>query len=314
MKRLFFTILLATITLVSCVERPIRTSSGPKYYVYNPKDTIDNRPYQQMLGIDSARAEYLFDKAMEPVPIEGVDVNDNSVEQIYVDAEAAWFEMLEMCSQRQYEDMLSYYIKNESMVGIGLGTSTNKFNLDYFILGLLIIDQLDVMEAVELLAKWLEYDKMLADGVVAFSTTEGGSGYIPPQYAFQIKMLCRAYLVLEEREKAEALIEPYKRAKYLLSDDVYANENQIAKFKFDIYEFFDDTTMALETTEGFRDFLIQFAKDTDQDFEEEIEELDELIKELKNENDGQLSHSHSSGLLADNWTMLNYNINDLILC
>ncbi len=305
---------MATLALVGCVERPTRPSNGPKYYAFNPEDTIDNVPYQQMLGIDSARVEYLFDKSMKPIPIEGVDVSNDSVDQVYVDAEAAWYEMLEMCSKKQYEDMLSYYIKNESMVGIGLSTSTSKFELDYCVLSRLLIDQLDFIEAVELLTKWLEFDKMLADGVVAFSTTEGGSGYIPPQYAFQIEMLCRAYTILEEREKAEALIEPYGRAVNLLSDDIYANEGNIAKFKFDIYDSFGDTEKALETTVGYRDFLIQFAKDTEQNLDEEIETFNELIKELKNEDEEQILHGLSSGLLASNWTLLNYNKNDLLLC
>lgn len=314
MKLIYYALLLTTLTLVGCVERPTRISNGPKYYAYNPQDTIDNITYQWMLGIDSARAEYLFDKSMELVFIEEGDVGNKSDEQVYIDAEAAWFEMLEMCSQKRYEEMLNYYIKNESMVGIGLSTSTSKFELDYCVLGLLIISQLDAMEAVEQLAKWLEYDKILADGVVAFSMAEGGSGYIPPQYAFQIEILCRTYIILEEREKAEALIEPYGRAVYLLSNDIYANESSISKFKFEIYDNFSDTEKALETIVGYRDFLIQYAKDTGQDFDEEIDGFEELIKELENENDGQIPHGHSSGLLADNWTVFNYNKNDLILC
>lgn len=285
MENIHFAIMMATLVLVGCVERPTETNNGPKYYAYNPKDTIDNKPYQQMLGIDSARAEYLFDKSMEPIPIEGVDVSNDSIDQVYIDAETAWYKMLEMCSKKQYEEMLNYYIINENKVGIGLSTSTNKFDLDYFVLGLLIIDYFDFMEAVEQLAKWLEYDKLLADGVVAFSLAEGGGGYIPPQYAFQIGMLCKSYSILDEREKAEALIEPYGRALYLLSDDIIANESQIAKLKFDIYDSFGDTEKALETTEGFRNFLIQYAKDTGQDFDEEIEGFNELIKELKSKDE-----------------------------
>lgn len=314
MKNTHFAIIMAALALFGCVERPTKTDIGPQYYAFNPKDTIDNLPFQQMLGIDSARAEYLFDKSIEPIPIEGVDVNNESDKQVYIEAETAWYKMLEMCSQKRYEEMLSYYIKNESIVGIGLSTSTNKFELDYCVLSLLIIDYFDFMEAVGLLAKWLEYDKLLADGVVAFSLAEGGSGYIPPQYAFQIEMLCKSYSFLDEREKAEALIEPYGRAVYLLSDDIHENESQIAKFKFDIYDSFGDTERALETTIGYRDFLIQYANDTGQDLDEEIEAFDELIKELKNEDEYHIDRAHSSGLLADNWTMLNYIINDLMLC
>lgn len=298
MKTLSFTILAATLVLVGCAERPTRTSSGPMYYTYNPKDTIDNTPFQQMLGIDSARAEYLFDKSMKPVPMEGTDVSNENDEQVYIEAETAWYEMLEMCSQKQYKNMLNYYIKNEGMIYLGLGTSTNKFELDYFVLGILLFDQLDSMDATEQLSKWLELDKLLADGVVAFSMAEGGSGYIPPQYAFQIEMLCRTYIILEEKEKAEALIEPYGRAVYLLSDDINANEGQIAKFKFGIYDSFGDTEKAIETTVSFRDFLIQYAKDTNQNLDAEIEEFNVLIKELENEQ--QIPHSYSSGLLAAN--------------
>ena len=291
MKAIHFAIIMATLTLVGCGERPTPKENNskskgnePKYYAYNPKDTIGNKPYQQMLGIDSVRAEYLFGESMEPLSIEGMDVSNDSIEQVYADAETAWYKMLEMCSKKQYEDMLSYYNKNEVTICLGLGTSSNKFDLDYFVLGRLLLDQFDSMEATEQLAKWLELDKLLADAVVENNLSEGGSGYIPPQYAFQIEKLCQAYTILEEKEKAEDLIEPYGRAVYLLSDDIYINEGSIAQLKFDIYDSFGETAKALEAVVGYRDFLIQYAKDTRQNFDDEIESLEELIKELRSEN------------------------------
>lgn len=292
MKTIYLAIIMATLALVGCAEKPTPKENDseskenePKYYAYNPEDTIDNMPYQQMLGIDSARAEYLFDRPLKPVPIEGINVDYDSVEQVFAEAEAAWYEMLAMSSQKRYEDMVSYYIKNENLVGIGLSTSTNKFELDYCVLSMLLVDQLDYKEAVKLLTKWLEFDKLLADGVVILSTSEGGSGFIPPQYAFQIEMLGKSYIVLGEKEKAEALIEPYRRALYLLSDDIVKNEGKVGLFKFEIYSKFGEPAKALETTEDYRDFLIQYATDTNQDYDEEIESFNKLIRELKNENE-----------------------------
>lgn len=295
MKKRYLAIVLATLALFGCTQRPMLNEgeeSLPKYYAYNPKDTIRNYPFLEMLRIDSARVEYLMERPYGLPPsdmMEDMGVGGDSMgykegdESVFDTAEAKWYELMWLCSQKQYEELLSMYTKDETDIGIALATSTNKFELDYFVIGKLLFEQLEDEEAVEMLAKFLEYDKLLTESVVAFSTAGGGSGYIPPQYAFQLEILCRTYLILEDREKAEALIEPYRKAIYLLSDNVLWNENMIAKFKTNIYEEFGDLDGVIETAACYRDFLIQYAKDTDQDFDEEIRLVDSLVEMWGNE-------------------------------
>jgi tetratricopeptide (TPR) repeat protein len=282
--------------LIGCAQKPIveaeSVSSSPTYYAYNPEDTIGNEPFLQMLRIDSVRVDYRREHPISQISsinFDGLNGDDRTDEQrlrddsvVHSEAALKWKTMMRLCSQKQYEELLSMYIKEETDIGIALATSTNKFELDYFVIGRLLFEQLDSEEAAEILSRFLEYDKFLTESVVAFSTAEGGSGYIPPQYAFQLETLCRTYLIMGDREKAEALIEPYRKAIYLLSDDVLWNENMIAKFKTNIYEEFGDLDKIIETAAGYRDFLIQYAKDTDQNFDEEIRLMDSLVKKWEN--------------------------------
>ena len=294
MKNCYLAIVLAIIAFIGCAQKPMMNEgeslSLPKYYAYNPKDTVGNYPFLEMLRIDSARVEYLMERPyglppsdiMDEIGLDGDSMGyKEGDESIFDTAEAKWYELMRLCSQKQYEELLNMYTKDETDIGIALATSTNKFELDYFVIGKLLFEQQDGEEAVEKFSKFLEYDKLLTESVVAFSTAEGGSGYVPPQYAFQLEILCRTYLIMEDREKAEALIEPYRKAVYLLSDDVLWNENMIAKFKTNIYEEFGDLDKIIETAAGYRDFLIQYAKDTDQNFDEEIQLMDSLIKKAE---------------------------------
>ena len=289
----YFYILLATLALASCGQRPLTTvnqdPNTPIYYAYNPEDTIGNKPYWWLLRIDSARVEFRLNHPVSEMPIINLDSSggaektleqlqhDNSI--LVAETEAKWFELMRLCSQRQYEDALSLYIKEQTDIGIALATSTNKFDLDYFVIGPLLFDQLDEEEAAEIMVKFLEYDKFLTESVILFG--ESQQGYVPPQYAFQLKILSKVYLMLDEWEKVDALIEPYKKAVYLLSDDTLTNEFAVMDFKLNLYGDMDDRARIKEAFVGFREFLVQYAKDTHQDLDEQIENMDKLIKSVE---------------------------------
>ena len=296
MKNCFY-ILMATIVLSSCWQRFGETTSHdpnePIYYAYNPEDTIGNELFWQMLRIDSARVEFRLDHPIDKVS--SINLGESEIEEktpeqrlqdnklVLSEAEAKWFELMRLCSQKQYEDLLSMYTKEETDIGIALATSTNKFELDHFVIGPLLFDQLDEDEAAEIMVKFLEFDKFLTESVVLFG--ESQLGYVPPQYAFQLEILSKVYLMLDEWEKAEELIEPYRKAVYLLSDDTIANEMAITDFKFNLYKNLDDNTKLIETFQDYRGFLIKYANDTQQDLDEQIEKLDALIEKMKSEND-----------------------------
>lgn len=293
MKKQHFAILLATFVLAACGPRPTarynRNFGEPMYYAYNPEDTIGNEPYWLLLRIDSARVGFRLDHPNSELAMINLDSTESeakSPEQLLNDdyqtlsnAEAKWFELMRLCSQRQYEDALILYDKEEACIGIALATSTNKFDLDYFVIGPLLFDQLDEEEAAEIMVKFLEYDKFLTESVVLFG--ESQLGYVPPQYAFQLEILSKVYLKLDEWEKAEALIEPYRKAVYLLSDDTLMNEYDITGVKLNIYADMDDGVRLKEALVEYRAFLVQYAKDTHQDMDERIEKLDDLINSVE---------------------------------
>ena len=209
---------MATIVLSSCGQRLVETTSHdpnePMYYAYNPEDTIGNEPFWQMLRIDSVRVEFRLAHPIDQlssINLSGSEVEEKAPEQrqqddslVLSEAETKWFELMRLCSQKQYEELLSMYIKEETDIGIALATSTNKFELDYFVIGPLLFDQLGEEEAAEIMVKFLEFDKFLTESVILFG--ESQLGYVPPQYAFQIEILSKVYLMLDEWEKAEELI------------------------------------------------------------------------------------------------------------
>ena len=292
MKQQQFGILMLALVLGSCVQRPEATNSHEPneslYYAYDSKDTVGNEPYWWLLRIDSARVEFRLDHPVSEMPMINLDSTEGSEKTpeqlqhensiVVSESEAKWFELIRLCSQRQYEDALSLYIKDQTDIGIALATSTNKFDLDYFVIGPLLFDQQDEEEAAEIMVKFLEYDKFLTESVILFG--ESQQGYVPPQYAFQLEILSKVYLMLDEWEKAEALVEPYRKAVYLLSDDTLTNEFAVMDFKLNLYRDRNDRAKIKEAFVGFRDFLIQYAKDTHQDLDEQIENMDKLIKSV----------------------------------
>lgn len=289
MKKSYLIIVLAAFMIAGCTQRPMLNEGGnsslPKYYAYNPEDTIENFPFLEMLRIDSTMVEYRMDhpiSQMSSIEYDGLNVDEKTPEQrlqddlkVYTESESKWHELLQLCSQRQYEELLSMYIKEETDIGIALATSTNKFELDYLVIGPLLFNQLEVDEAAEIMVKFLEYDKFLAESVILFG--ESQQGYVPPQYAFQIEILSKVYLMLDEWEKVETLMDPYRKAVYLLSDDTLTNEFAVMDFKLNLYGDMDDKAKIKEAFVGFRDFLVQYAKDTHQDLDEQIENMDKLI-------------------------------------
>jgi hypothetical protein len=293
MKNNLYFILLAALVLGGCGPRPMAMNKHyldeTMYYAYNPEDTIGNEPYWHMLRIDSARVAFRLDHPVSEMPTINLDSSggaektpeqlqhDNSV--LVAETEAKWFELMRLCSQRQYEDALSMYIKEQTEIGIALATSTNKFDLDYFIIGPLLFDQLDEEEAAEIMVKFLEYDKFLTESVILFG--ESQQGYVPPQYAFQLEILSKVYLMQDEWEKVDALIEPYRNAVYLLSDDTLTNEFAIADFRLNLYGDMGDKVKIKEVLLDYQAFLIQYAEDTHQDLDEQIEKLDALIKKVE---------------------------------
>ena len=299
MKEIYFTIILfATIGMFGCGQKSENTNrsdtNSSKYFAYNPEDTVGNEPYKQMLRIDSARIEYIQLKWPRGFPpsakVEEVEDADNSLivmeynesdRQMFDTIEAKWHDLMRLCSQKQYEDALSLYIKEETDIGIALATSTNKFDLDYHVINGLLLDQLTKEEAMELLVRFLEYDKSFTESVIILSTTNDGSGFIPPHYSTLIGSLGAIYTNLGDETKAEELIEPFRNAVYLLSDNVWDNEQEIASYKLAIYYNSNDYVKLKETLEEYRAFVIDYSAKSGENHDDLIERLEMSIEDLE---------------------------------
>lgn len=291
-KHLLF--LLATFTLASCSQTPTPTSPKDElgYYIYDPDDTIANLPFYYMLCIDSGRVEYRQDNPVGQWSTSNIGGYMRELETtlekrrrddslVYAEAETAWYEMMALVSQGQFDEALEHYIHRDAEIGIALSTSTEKFDLDYFVVGKLLFLVLDEYGAVEQLVRLFEFDKLQTESVLAFSMAEGGSGYIPPHYAFLLERLCYLYMRQEEWEKVDALLEPHRKAVYLLSDDALVNEQHILSLKLDILAAQEDRDGVKQAFMEHRDFLIRYAAETGKDLSEEIEKVDDIIKYLE---------------------------------
>lgn len=300
MKNHQLLILVSTIILVGCSQT--QTPIGPKdelgYYVYNPADTVENEPFLYLLYIDSSRVAYIQDRPMGMVPTvrfeesdedstDTVFVSDYSAReedvQVFDDAESKWYNFMDLCSKKQYEEAIELYIKEQPIIGIALATSTLQFDLDFYVTGSLLFDNLDREEAAVIFIKFIEFDKLKTESVIAFSTAEGGSGYIPPHYAYLLKTLIKTHIILEDWESAEALVEPYCNATYLVNEDAPMpyKERTILDLKLDLYAAQHDIERAIEACKDYRDCLSYYALSTGENVTALIEDIDEMIEFLE---------------------------------
>lgn len=262
----------------------------PMYYSYNPEDTIGNEPYWHMLRIDSARVGAMSDPAMAMMPSTRIKemvgdsivlVNGGDGTSLYDVAEAKWHELMRLCSKKQYKNVLNLYREEETEICLALASSTYKYYLDYHVIGQLLFDELEEDEAMESFIKFLEYDKWLTECEVLFSTADGGNGYIPSHYSDLIGTLGTMYMDLGEESKAEELIEPFRDAVYLLSDDVWANEQQIATYKIATYHSAEDYPKLKAALEDYRTFVIDYSKTSGENHDDVVGRLDILINDLE---------------------------------
>lgn len=299
MKNHQLLILVSTIILVGCSQP--QTPIGPKdeqgYYIYNPADTIENEPFLYLLYIDSSRVAYIQERPMGMVPTVKFEESEDSTSTVFVsdfsakeedvqvfdDAEAKWFKLMDLCSKKQYEDALELYTKEQPIIGIALATSTLQFDLDFYVTGPMLFDILDREEAAEQFIDFLNFDKLKTESVISFSTAEGGSGYIPPHYAYLLKTLIKTHIILEDWKSAEALVEPYRNATYLVNEDAPMpyNERTILDLKLDLYAAQHDIERAIEACKDYRDCLSYYALSTGENVTGLIEDINEMIEFLE---------------------------------
>lgn len=241
MKKTILLILAACLLMASCSKTTSQSAENSIYYAYDPEDTVDNVFYWELLHIDSIRAEYEHNLVeYDTTVIKGLKLNyedtkEAEAEKYYAEVRSAWFKLLELCAQRRFEEASQVYLQHEPDYLTVLGTSTTKFELDYFVGGLLLLYHYPEYDAWEKITKIIEGDKLIAETVIMMG--EGRSGHVPPQYPFLISFLGQAYVAIGEKEKAMGLVEPYRNALNLVIDDQEYIENNVATFEQDIQSY-----------------------------------------------------------------------------
>lgn len=304
MNTIKLTIVLATFALIGCSSKPTITDKGetarPNYYVYRQEDTIGNMVFQQLLCIDSVRAEYHAENPVMEIErrfSETAEFYENEAEKNGIKYERfteeayqqyclKWFELLDLCANKQFEEAVQLYREHWQDLTIALCTSTNKFNLDYYVAGPLLAEYLPARECAEVMVDNLEFDRIQTESVISFS--ERQPGFIPTHYPKLLETLSKLYLFQYDKDKAEELIEPYCQAIHSISDDSFQSEFDILQFKTNIYLAFEEWDNARHAYENFRDFLVRNTEESGQDYSVQIEAMDVMIREMEEAYDEEL--------------------------
>jgi len=240
MKKTILILVAACFLLASC-STPLSSKSDNSpgdniYYTYNPKDTIGNELYWELLRIDSIRAEYeqnllAHNTSVKESLKEYIDESEEAqAEEMYSQACQAWFELLKLCAQRRFEEATQLYMDHETDYLMALGTSSSKFELDYYVGGMLLLDHLPRYEAWTRLSQIIEDDRFVTETVIAMG--QDRSGYVPDHYPFLLQFLGQIYSAVGETEKAIELIEPVREAFYMVfGDDHEYIESEMEKYK-----------------------------------------------------------------------------------
>ena len=200
--------------LVACENKAVElVDSVDVYATYLPEDTVDNKMYVALLGIDSARADFLqehpiFDKIIEQSNLdntfrqmvgEEVDTCRADCEALFIEGEKNWRELLRLCAKKQYEEALDYYSVNETSFITAILPTTLLFYFHYRVIGTWLFDYKPSEEAELEVVKILEYDLFRTESIIDFCKDKGG--YIPEHYAFLTDYLGAMYVQTRKRKK-----------------------------------------------------------------------------------------------------------------
>ena len=237
--------IIALLSLVSCVDNESANNNEkykPQYYSYNPDDTIDNGLYWNALRIDSAIVEFHQNNPRLTDSLNEFWGDDLRLDSVYASANEIWHEFLDICAKKNYAEALEYYNVYEHDIAVAIPHSTLKFNFDNFVMWDIVFDNLPEGEAIAKMISIFEFDKVITESVILFSTAEGGSGYIPVHYP------------------------------YLLDDlyDLYQRQGNTAK-----------TEEIIETLFEHRDFVIDYATKKGVDYDDYINTLDLISQQKK---------------------------------
>lgn len=288
----------ALLLLFSCGTKVIELVDGVDIYAtYLPEDTVDNKMYVALLGIDSARADFLqehpiFDIIIEQSNLdntfrqmvgEEVDTYRSDCEALFAEGEKNWRELLRLCAKKQYEEALDYYSDNETnFITAILPTTTLLFYFHYRVIGTLLYDYRPSEETELEVVKILEYDLFRTESIIDFCKDKGG--YIPEHYAFLTDYLGAMYVQTHQKDKALEMGEKFREAMQLSGSGFEEDE-----IKWNMYYYYDrlytgfgEKDKAIENLESYKQFRIRLCKDIGEDPAEVAASIDSIINKVRN--------------------------------
>lgn len=284
--------------LFSCQNKAVELVDGVDIYAtYLPEDTVDNKMYVALLGIDSARADFLqehpiFDKIIEQSNLdnayrqmadEEVDTCRADCEALFAEGEKNWRELLRLCAKKQYKEALDYYSDNEtSFITAILPTTTLLFYFHYRVIGTLLFDYRPSEEAELEVVKILEYDLFRTESIIDFCKDKGG--YIPEHYAFLTDYLGAMYVQTRQKEKALEMGEKFRGAMQSFGSGFEEDEIEWNMYYYydRLYTGFGEKDKAIENLESYKQFRIRLCEDIGEDPAEVAAAIDSIINKVRN--------------------------------
>ena len=278
--------IIALLTLASCAENKTSQDDDkqytPQYYSYNPEDTVDNRYYWHLLRIDSLIVDFHLKNPRLGDSLDGFWGENLQMDSVYANADGIWHEFIDICAKKDYKKALEYYNIHEHDLAVAIPLTTLKFLYDLYVIDGIVFDNMPKEEAVAKMIEVYEFDKVMTEAVISFSTTEDSIiEYVPEHYLNLISVLRYLYALNHDVEKAENTIELYKQALPLFCPYDLRNEYSLFNFKLETYYCINDKDGILNTLLDHRAYMVNWAAETDNDCDEELIELDEMIESYR---------------------------------
>lgn len=286
MKTTKFLAIVALLSLVSCADNKSSyvddKQYNPHYYPFNPEDTVNNKYYWHLLRIDSLIVDFHLKNPRLGDSLDGFWGENLQMDSVYANADGIWHEFIDICAKKDYKKALEYYNIHEHDLAVAFPLTTLKFLYDLYVIDGIVFDNMPKEEAVAKMIEVYEFDKVMTEAVISFSTTEDSIiEYVPAHYLNLISVLRYLYALNHDVEKTESTIELYKQALSMVCPFDLRNEYSLFKFKLDTYYYINDKDGILKTLLDHRAYMINYSAETGNDIDEELMELDDMIEKYR---------------------------------
>jgi len=282
MKTIHYIVILALLSLLSCVnQRPknVIDTNHITYYSYDPADTINNPYFFDLLKVDTGRVYYknLYKEENTMAMVDTILISN--YDSVYTETLKTWYHILDLASKKKWEECLHIYEDNHLLMYVPLANTEVLFNADYYVFAMLQSDFYPEPEADQKSLQLFEDDLILTNA--AMSANED---YFPEHIERLSWIMSCLYAKLGDEEMAQIMADNYKEV-VKLSYGAQTAMHNYTKLCIDMYSLLGDNEKVIESMIEYKDFMIQYAKDNNLEIDDYINQLDAAIEKVRSDMD-----------------------------